>query len=187
MNGIKRIAALMLAAVLAAASFPGAAGASEIIAEPATAPPAQVSAVADGRAVIGARLVDNTTYLPLRSVCEDAGYSVSWDAAASTASVSGEDLQMTVTPGAAYLVANGRYIYLDKAAQLFGGTLYVPARPLATALGWNVEWNGIRNGKAGDKYIVNGGNVGYRLLGLFLGRRLHLFNNVGSYLRDAHL
>lgn len=149
MNGIKRIAALMLAAVLAAASLPGTAGASEITADPALGvelepdtPEAQFGATADGRAVIGARLVDNVTCLPLRSVCEDAGYSVSWDAAANAASVSGEGLQMTVTPGAAYLVANGRYIYLDKTAQLFGGTLYVPARPLAKALGWNVAWDG---------------------------------------------
>lgn len=161
MNGIKRIAALMLVIVLAAASFPGAAGASEIAADPALgeeldpalgaeldpvldqgAPWAQVNVVADGCDVIGARLMDSTTYLPLRRVCEDAGYSVSWDAAANTASVSGEDLRMTVTPGAEYLAANGRYIYLDKTAQLFEGTLYVPARPLAKALGWNVEWDG---------------------------------------------
>lgn len=181
MNGIKRIAALMLAAVLAAAPLPVTAGASEITADPAPnaeldpalgtelnstlgteldpapgteldpapdaerdpdTPAAQFGATADGRAVIGARLVDNVTCLPLRSVCEDAGYSVSWNAAANTASVSGEDLQMTVTPGAAYLISNDRYIYLDKTAQVFDGTLYVPARPLAKALGWNVEWDG---------------------------------------------
>lgn len=60
MNGIKRIAALMPAAVFAAASLPGA---SEITAGPALgaeldpcAPWVQASAMADGRAVIAAKL-----------------------------------------------------------------------------------------------------------------------------------
>ncbi len=150
MNGIKRMAALMLAIVLAAASFPGTAGASDdvIIGDSLgveldpNAPWALVSAVVDGRRVLGARLIDSLTYLPLRSVCEDAGYSVSWDAATKTAAVSGEKLQMTVKLGGTYLVANGRYIYLNGTVQLCDGMLYVPSRPLAKALGWSVEWDG---------------------------------------------
>lgn len=102
-----------------------------------------VYATLDGSPIDGARLIGATTYLPMRAACEAVGYAVGWDASASAATASGADLELSVGRGASYLVANGRYIYLDGAtARLIDGRMYLPARPLAKALGRSVEWVG---------------------------------------------
>lgn len=122
------IAAVLLLALLAAA-VPGGAEAGN------------VTATIDGAPIVGARLIGATTYLPLRAVCEGAGYKVGWQNASGTATVRGHDLDMSVARGSSYLVANGRYIYLGGgSARVIAGSMYVPARPLAKALGWQVEW-----------------------------------------------
>lgn len=107
---------------------------------PTTAFAAGVTATLDGRVIPGAKLIDSTTYLPLRAACESAGYTVGWQNATASATVSGKGVSLSVARDSIYLVANGRYIYLNGTARIIDGTMYIPARPLAKALGWSVEW-----------------------------------------------
>ncbi len=100
------------------------------------------SAEIDGEEITGARLIGATTYLPMRAVCEAAGCEVGWVGASRTAWARGDSLELEVRLDAGYLVANGRYLYLgDAPALLIDGRTYLPARPLAKALGWSVEWD----------------------------------------------
>lgn len=131
MKKVRRCITALLALIVLASALPRGAAASG------------VTATLNGSTIAGARLIGATTYLPMRAACEAAGYAVGWNASTSTATASGGDLSLSVGRGASYLVANGRYIYLGGAsARLIDGRLYLPARPLAKALGWSVEWIG---------------------------------------------
>lgn len=86
-------------------------------------------------------LYEQTTYVSLRSVTmalrPDA--VVTW--AGDHADVTADGLSMTVYPNKTYLVANGRYLYLPAGALLKDGTIMVPVRELAKALGAQVWWD----------------------------------------------
>ena len=49
---------------------------------------------------------------------------------------------LEMKPGAKYIVANGRYLYVPTGVKLENGTVMVPVRTLCQALGAEVVWNG---------------------------------------------
>jgi len=59
--------------------------------------------------------------------------------------VTAPGLRMEIQPGAKYLVANGRYLYLPNGVRSADGHLLVPVRTLAAALGADVAWDPIGN------------------------------------------
>ena len=108
----------------------------------AAAPPIPIS-LDNGRSVNG-ELIDSTTYIPLRRFCDTmGGADIQWNASTRTATVTDHSrgLHMTVTQGAYYIVANGRYFYAPTGIRNVGGSLYVPIRPLAKAYCLNVTWS----------------------------------------------
>lgn len=111
-------------------------------AAPATAPTVYIrgSALA---AAPGVCLVDGVTYVPLRAFASamSGDAAVSWDDASKTAAVSAPGLKLRVTVGDSYLVANGRYLYLDGSCYNRDGSTMVPVRPLARAFGAEVRWD----------------------------------------------
>ena len=59
-------------------------------------------------------ILNGATYVPLRSVCEALGATeVNWDAKNSTATVSAPGLSLSVQINSSYMVANGRYLYME--------------------------------------------------------------------------
>ena len=61
------------------------------------------------------------------------------------AEVAATGLKLEIAPGAKYLVANGRYLYIPTGVKLENGTVMVPVRTLCQALGAQVTWNGAEN------------------------------------------
>lgn len=61
------------------------------------------------------------------------------------AEVTATGLKLEIAPGAKYLVANGRYLYIPTGVKLENGTVMVPVRTLCQALGAQVTWNGEEN------------------------------------------
>ena len=89
-------------------------------------------------------LILETTYAPLRSFAEVicAGARVSFNAATRTAVVEADGLYLSARDGASYIVANGRYLYVDTPVVILDdGRTYVPVRALAKALGAGIAWN----------------------------------------------
>lgn len=88
-----------------------------------------------------ARVVNNTTYVSLRTVSNllapDA--RVSWNGGA--ARVEGDGLTLTAVPGQNYIKVNDRVFYIADGVQEDCGTVLVPIRPLAKALGGSVDWS----------------------------------------------
>lgn len=100
-------------------------------------------ALENGTSISG-ELIDSVTYIPLRRFCDaQGGATIKWDASTSTATVTDNSrgLHMTVTQGAVYIVANGRYFYAPTGIRNVGGSLYVPIRPLAKAYCLDVTWS----------------------------------------------
>ncbi len=93
---------------------------------------------------IEARLIDGTTYVPLRAFCEAMGWAeISYRASDKTAVVRANDLTLEISDGARCMVANGRYIYhTHPAVILDDDRLYVPVRMLEKAYGVTVVWDG---------------------------------------------
>lgn len=90
-------------------------------------------------------LILETTYAPLRSFADAicTGARVSFNAATRTAVVEADGLYLTARDGASYIVANGRYLYVDTPVVILDdGRTYVPVRALAKALGVGITWNG---------------------------------------------
>lgn len=55
--------------------------------------------------------------------------------------VRAEGLTLEIQPGAKYLCANGRYLYIPETILVNNGILTLPVRTLGKALGLNVEWD----------------------------------------------
>ena len=85
----------------------------------------------------------DTTFVPLRKFCNlFDGCSFSWDSKTNTATVkTASGMTLIIQSGALYIWANGHYFYTVEAVQNWGGSLYVPIRPLARAFNATLAWN----------------------------------------------
>lgn len=96
-------------------------------------------------AVADCRLIDETTYAPLRSFADAILPSarVSFNEKTRTATVEAEGMYLTATDGANYIAANGRYLYTQAPVIILDdGRMYLPIRLLSQATGISVTWNG---------------------------------------------
>ena len=87
-------------------------------------------------------LINNTTYVPFRALCEQF-YSngvVTWDSKTRTAGFVSDVLTIEIPEKSNYIIANGRYIYRDTPVRIVNNSVYVPIRMLAKALSAEVEW-----------------------------------------------
>lgn len=98
----------------------------------------------EGRQILNgeALLIDSTTYVPFRTVCDALGDgTVSWDDKTKTASFISDELTIRATCCETYIEANGRYLYCEKGIRNVDSRIYVPIRPMAKAFGVSVFWD----------------------------------------------
>lgn len=88
-----------------------------------------------------AQVVENTTYVSLRTVAGvlAPNAAVTWEGGAAHVRDSGLDL--TAVPGEKWLTVNGRALYAPLGVRAESGTVLVPVRALAAALGGTAEWS----------------------------------------------
>lgn len=104
-----------------------------------------VTVSASAREVSDCLLIEETTYAPLRSLCDAVcGWAdISFDAKTRTAYVKANGLSLSAQDGSYYIVANGRYLYADTPVRILDdGRTYLPIRLLSRALGVTVNWDG---------------------------------------------
>jgi hypothetical protein len=88
-----------------------------------------------------AALVRGTTILvPLRSMFEAMGATVSFDATGKTATVSKPGAEIKVTVGKPEVVVNGESRPLDVPPEIYQGTVVVPIRVISEGMGAYVQW-----------------------------------------------
>ena len=90
--------------------------------------------------VLAALVRNGVILVPLRSMFEQLGATVSWDEPTHTADVSkpGSDVKLTV--GKPVVIVNGEDRPLDVAPAMYKGTVVVPVRVISEAMGAYVQW-----------------------------------------------
>ena len=88
------------------------------------------------------RIINSTTYVPLRAFCDAlGGADISWNQSSRTAKITAPSLTVYAKQGALYLQANDRYFYTVEPIANIDGSLFVPIRPLARAFGLELTWD----------------------------------------------
>lgn len=110
-----------------------------------------------------ALLINSITYAPLRALTESVypSSSISYNESTKTATLIFGSYTLSVTTGYQYISINGRYFYGIGEVKNINGSLYVPVRPLARALGLDVIWNASTRSVdlvPSDKQLIDGGS-----------------------------
>ena len=99
---------------------------------------------------VDGRLVESTTYLPLRAFLEAymPGASLTYNAKTRTAELISSTLTLSATDGSHILYANGRCLYGNTPIRILSdGSMYIPIRLLAKTLslsvGWSERWRSV--------------------------------------------
>jgi hypothetical protein len=93
----------------------------------------------EGR-VLAALVKDGQIFVPLRSMLEEMGATVSASADGNTITALKSGVSVSVTVGKNEVVINGESRPLDVAPMLYKGIVLVPVRVLSEALGAYVQW-----------------------------------------------
>lgn len=80
-----------------------------------------------------------TSYITLRAFAAQGPYRLSWEG--GEAKLSGDGLELTARPGQAYIIANGRPLYVPGGVAVREGKLVLPLRILAQATGGQLTWD----------------------------------------------
>src|SRR5579862_9879268 len=90
--------------------------------------------------VLAALVKGGTLLIPLRSMFEQMGATVSWDAGSQTATVSKPGAEVKVTVGKPEVVINGESRPLDVPPEIYQGNVLVPVRVISEGMGAYVQW-----------------------------------------------
>jgi hypothetical protein len=93
----------------------------------------------EGR-VLAALVRGGTVLIPLRSMFEQMGATVSYDAASKTVDVSKPGADVKVTVGKPEVVINGESRPLDVPPEVYKGHIVVPVRVISEGMGAYVQW-----------------------------------------------
>jgi hypothetical protein len=90
--------------------------------------------------VLAALVRNGAVLVPLRSMLEQMGATVTWDEATHTADASKPGSDVKVTLGKSIVVVNGETRPLDVPPMMYRGAVVVPVRVISEALGAYVQW-----------------------------------------------
>ncbi len=90
--------------------------------------------------VLAALVKGGTLLIPLRSMFEQMGATVSWDPGSKTATVSKAGAEVKVTVGKPEVVINGESRPLDVPPMIYQGVVLVPVRVISEGMGAYVQW-----------------------------------------------
>jgi len=90
--------------------------------------------------VLAALVRGGTILIPLRSMFEQMGATVSWDPASRTADVSKPGADVKVTVGRPQVIINGETRPLDVPPEIYQGVVVVPVRVISEGMGAYVQW-----------------------------------------------
>jgi len=86
-------------------------------------------------------LVDGVTLVPIRFVFEDLGFTVGWERATRTATLTRADATIVISINSTAFTTNGISHNLDVPAQLRGGRTMVPLRAVLESVGYTLDWD----------------------------------------------
>ncbi|MGC1381669.1 MAG: copper amine oxidase N-terminal domain-containing protein [Candidatus Baltobacteraceae bacterium] len=157
---LARLCAVVGAIVLASPSFASAATKATPIAQTGSAPAPNFGSPPTGQIpilyndqhvytrpdllkqgrVLAALVHDGTILIPLRSMFEQMGATVSYDSSSKTATVSKSGATVVVTVGKPEVIINGESRPLDVPPMIYQGVVVVPVRVISESMGAYVQW-----------------------------------------------
>jgi len=81
------------------------------------------------------------TLVPVRYLGDALGATTAWDAGSQTVTLTSGSATISMVVGSLTLNVNGQTQTLDQAPVIQNGRTYLPARWVANALGYQVDWN----------------------------------------------
>lgn len=93
----------------------------------------------------GGELVNNRTLVPLRSIFEELGASVSWNQETKTVTAAKDNKEVWLQIGSKITEVDGKVVTIDVPAQVKNGRTLVPLRFVSEAMGASVRWDGNNN------------------------------------------
>ena len=125
-----------------------------------------------------AEIYDQVTYVSFTALVSALlpGASVTWETDRAVARADG--LTVSARPGALYLEANGRYLYVADGILTGNNETLVPVRTLAQALGASVSWDGAVQISSEGEALVSGDQF-YDEDSVFLLSRI-IYNESGN-------
>jgi len=90
--------------------------------------------------VLAAIVRGGTILIPLRSMFEQMGATVSYDAGSKTVDVTKPGADVKVTVGRSEVIINGESRPLDVPPEIYQGTVVVPVRVISEGMGAYVQW-----------------------------------------------
>jgi hypothetical protein len=88
-----------------------------------------------------AALANNQTYLPVRSLVEKAGGTISWDSASQSFTINKGGHSLKLTIGSNKIYKDGAQVPIDTAPFIKNGRSYLPLRYICEELlGYKVNW-----------------------------------------------
>ena len=130
------------------------------------------------------RLIEDTTYMPLRAMCEELDdCEIAWNDGIAT--VNSDTVKIIVQQGSNYIAANDRILYHDKMIRNLDGRIYVPIRSLAKAYSLTVEWDDLNKSVRlyGDPKGLKNGSEFYNSNDLYWLSRIIQAESGGEPLR----
>jgi copper amine oxidase domain protein len=86
-------------------------------------------------------IIENRTMVPVRGIFENFGYTVEWDNATKTATLSNDNIVIKMTNGEKSFTLNDKTITPDVPQQIVDGRFMLPLRSVGEAIGAEVEWD----------------------------------------------
>ena len=121
----------------------------------------------NGRSVLRGRVFNlgGITYVPMFAFADWLGkFTYSYNSTTATATISGENLEISAHAGDLYIIANDRYFYTGREVIRYNGEIYVPILPITKALNSRVEWRDSVDGfyvSSGDTRRLKSGSQVY--------------------------
>ena len=103
---------------------------------------------------ISAQIINDHTYVPIQEFSLAMGARNVYKDGTTTI-VQATGLRIKADVGAKYIIANGRYLFVNSPTLDIGGALYVPVRLLTEAFGARIRWDNSRS----TVFILKGSSV----------------------------
>lgn len=87
------------------------------------------------------QIVDGRTLVPVRTIFEALGANVDWNSNTKTITAKKDKTSVVMVINQNSMTVNGKTVNMDTSAMIIDNRTYAPARYVAEAFGYNVDWD----------------------------------------------
>lgn len=92
-------------------------------------------------AIATGKIINNRTYVPVRGVFEELGFTVSYDSTTAIAKISNDKYTIEIPKNKNYFLVNNQTIKPETPQIVIDNSLYLPLRAIGDSIGANTSWD----------------------------------------------